>query len=253
MNYRSRWYAVHQVLEYAGWFTSRMAFQAHQQFVPLGGNTVFIRAEMLERAHQTHGGSGPWPISLTEDCALGVLLSARFSAQTAAYYEPRLATQEEVPDTFKGLFFQRVRWFQGFFDELNKGFWRKLPTLRQRFLAFYILANPSYLALSAVMVPITIYTMFQLKAPVALVLLMYTPLVPMVLILATKAIYLHDFGVAYGLQVRPLDYAKLVATHFPYQLILVTAGFWAAVRHLLGRDDWYKTTHKGLHRDQSAA
>ncbi|WP_190258315.1 glycosyltransferase family 2 protein, partial [Dactylosporangium sucinum] len=37
------WFKVHNVMEYFFWFTSRMFYQVRTGFVPLGGNTVFIR------------------------------------------------------------------------------------------------------------------------------------------------------------------------------------------------------------------
>jgi hypothetical protein len=52
--------------------------------VPLGGNTVFIRRELMVRA-------GGWPDNLAEDCALGVLLCTRYDAKVVAAYEPHFA------------------------------------------------------------------------------------------------------------------------------------------------------------------
>jgi cellulose synthase/poly-beta-1,6-N-acetylglucosamine synthase-like glycosyltransferase len=78
------------VLEYFFWFTSRMAFHAEQGFVPLGGNTVFIRRDLLDRA-------GGWPQTLTEDCSLGVRLSVEHGATVATAYSAGLTTREEAP------------------------------------------------------------------------------------------------------------------------------------------------------------
>ena len=47
MNFRSSWYTVHNVLEYYFWFRSRLHVHARQRFIPLGGNTVFIRTPIL--------------------------------------------------------------------------------------------------------------------------------------------------------------------------------------------------------------
>jgi glycosyltransferase XagB len=49
MNYRSSWYALRNVLEYYFWFLSRLHFHAQQRFIPLGGNTVFIRTDRLRQ------------------------------------------------------------------------------------------------------------------------------------------------------------------------------------------------------------
>ncbi|MGN6523705.1 MAG: glycosyltransferase, partial [Actinomycetes bacterium] len=109
-----KWFQVHNVLEYFFWFTSRMAFHASTGFVPLGGNTVFVRRELLERA-------GGWPLSITEDCALGVRLSTQFGAKVATAYSARLTTREEAPPSIfnketGSLFWQRDRWVRGFLE-----------------------------------------------------------------------------------------------------------------------------------------
>lgn len=243
MNHDSKWFALHNVLEYWKWFSNVMKFQADQGFVPLGGNTVFVRYGLLKQA-------GGWPLSLTEDCALGVLLSTRYSAKTATYYDARLTTQEETPATLRGLFFQRVRWDQGFYAEWRKNLWRELPGLRKRFIALYILANPSFQTFSSLMIPITFYTVLQLKAPVGLVLLMYAPLIPLTLQLLLNVLYLHDFGKAFQRKIRVRDYINLFLTHFLYQAILNLAALWAMIRELRGNTTWYKTAHSGQHREQ---
>ena len=70
VNFRFSWLTVRNVLEYYFWFRSRLHFHARQGFIPLGGNTVFIRTEVLRSV------SGWDPDCLAEDCELGVRLSA---------------------------------------------------------------------------------------------------------------------------------------------------------------------------------
>lgn len=243
MDLDSSWYAVHNVLEYYKWFSSAFAFHADTNFMPLGGNTVFVRYELLEQV-------GGWPLSLTEDCALGVKLSAELNAKAVAYYQPELATQEETPPTLHALFRQRVRWHQGFYGEVRKGLWRQLPSFRQRLMAIYILGNPLYQAFLSIMVPVTLATMIVLKAPVPLVMLMYMPLVPMTLQLVLNTVYLHDFGMAFNRKVTLGRYMNMVGTHFVYQLVLNVAGFWSMFREIRGNQTWYKTPHHGSHRIQ---
>ena len=243
MNYRDHWYSVHNCLEYWKWFSSVMRFQADQNFVPLGGNTVFVRYELLERA-------GGWPLSLTEDCALGVHLSVKFGAKVVTHYQPDLATQEETPATLGALIKQRVRWYQGFYAEVRKGVWRQLPTLRQRMMAMYILGNPLYQAFLTLLVPVTLATMIVLRSPVLMVMAMYLPLVPMFLQIVLNALYLYDFSHAFGLKVKIWTYLNLLLTHFAYQFILNVAGFWAMARELRGNHTWYTTPHVGSHRTQ---
>ncbi|MBC7707675.1 glycosyltransferase [Polaromonas sp.] len=241
MNFDSSWYAMHNVVEYYRWFNSAMAFQADQKFMPLGGNTIFIRHALLKAA-------GGWPLTLTEDCSLGVLLSTRFQTKMAVYYEPRLATREETPDSLKGLFHQRVRWNQGFYHEWRKGIWHELPTLRQRILAGYVLSGPVILASITSFLCVTLVATFFLNAPVGLVMLMYIPLVPVTLLTLLNVVFLHDFGQAFERKIKLRHYATLLLTQFVYQTVLNAAAFWSIVRELRGDTSWYKTPHTGQHR-----
>lgn len=246
INHDSSWYSLHNVLEYYRWFNSAMAFQADNNFMPLGGNTIFIREKLL---HKSNG----WPETLTEDCALGVLLSTRYKTKIAVYYEPELATLEETPDTLKGLFKQRVRWNQGFYHEWRKGVWRELPTFRQRQLASYVLMNPLLLSAISVFIPISLITSIALQASVGLVMLTYIPIVPIILLMVINAIYLHDFGKAFQRKVRIRHYVVLFASWIVYQSVLNMAALWAVVRELRGDNSWYKTPHTGKHRAYEVA
>ena len=241
MNHDSSWYSLHNVLEYYRWFNSAMSYNADRQFMPLGGNTIFIRAGLLRKA-------GGWPLTLTEDCSLGVLLSTRFNARTAVYYDPRLATREETPSSLTGLFRQRVRWNQGFFHEWRTGIWLELPTFRQRLLAGYVLLGPLLLALINIFMAISLLAIFFLKAPVGLAMMMYLPLIPAGLLAILNGLFLHDFGKAFNRPVRLRHYFVLFATQAFYQVVLNTAALWSVVRELRGDSSWYKTPHSGLHR-----
>lgn len=241
INHDSSWYSLHNVLEYYRWFNSTMAFQADNKFMPLGGNTIFIRTGLLKSA-------GGWPVTLTEDCSLGVLLSSRFNTKTAVYYEPELATLEETPNSLKDLFRQRVRWNQGFYHEWRKGVWKELPTLRQRILAEYVLMGSVIMAIISVLVPLSLIAFLFLDAPVGLVMLMYLPLIPASLNVALSIILLHDFGKAFGRSVLFRQYLMLFITQIAYQFVLSAAAFWAIIRELRGNYTWDKTAHTGKHR-----
>jgi cellulose synthase/poly-beta-1,6-N-acetylglucosamine synthase-like glycosyltransferase len=242
----SKWFQVHNVLEYFFWFTSRMAFHASTGFVPLGGNTVFIRRDLLERA-------GGWPESITEDCALGVKLSTEFGAKVATAYSPKLTTREEAPPSIfnkqaGSLFWQRDRWVRGFLEQFIAGHWLKMPTLRQRLLAGYILATPILQGISFVLLPTAIVVGLTENTPVGLALLMFTPYIPMGLTTATQVIGLHDFCQKYDKRASAWHYVSLLCLGQLYQLVISGAAAMAVFKYASGDNTWYKTGRVAEHR-----
>lgn len=239
------WYCVHNVLEYAFWFSSRMFFQIKQGFVPLGGNTSFIRRTLLDRL-------GQWPTDVTrlvEDCAIGVAASVS-GAKFVTAYQPDLATREETPSRFfgpGGWFRQRIRWSQGFLAVLMKGEWRKLPTRRQRFMALYILGMPFIQGLNAVVLPLCVAAVFVLNAPVVLVLVMYTPFIPIGMTLVLQVVGLREFSRNFGQKLRLRHYLSLVLLNYPYQLMLAAAAVVAGKRLVTKQNEWLLTAHLGEH------
>jgi cellulose synthase/poly-beta-1,6-N-acetylglucosamine synthase-like glycosyltransferase len=243
MNFRSHWFTVHNVLEYYFWFRSRLHVHARQRFIPLGGNTVFIRTPILRAV-------GGWADCLTEDCEIGVRLSA-LGARTAVFYEPELVTREECPPTVRDFVRQRTRWNQGFLQTLARGYWRRLP-LRQRLLGSYILASPYVMALTWVMIPAAIGTAVALKAPILVTLLSFIPVMPMLVMLVTEGVGLAEFCRTYGERPAVRDYARLLLGLLPYQVLLAYAATRAVVRQARGATGWDKTTHLGQHLGQPA-
>jgi cellulose synthase/poly-beta-1,6-N-acetylglucosamine synthase-like glycosyltransferase/4-amino-4-deoxy-L-arabinose transferase-like glycosyltransferase len=239
MNFRSSWLTVRNVLEYYFWFRSRLHFHARQGFIPLGGNTVFIRTEVLRAV------SGWDPECLAEDCELGVRLSA-LGARTAVFYEPDLVTREECPPTLGAFAKQRTRWNQGYLQTLSKGHWRRLP-LRQRALGAYTLAMPYLMAVVWVTIPVAIATALVVKAPVPITLVSFLPALPMVAMLAVEVAGLRDFCRTYGERASARDYGRLVIGLLLYQAVLAFAAVRAVARELRGDRGWEKTAHMGLH------
>jgi glycosyltransferase XagB len=242
------WYKVHNVEEYRAWYSSRMAFQVSAGFVPLGGNTVYTRASLLREA-------GGWPESPTEDCAAGVLMCTQFGAKVVAAYSPELATREEVPGAvfdkdIGSLFWQRVRWLQGIFQELIGGVWLRMPTLRQKLLAGYILATPVLQAFSCALVPVAILSAFVLKMPVGLAMFMFTPLIPMALTIVSMLAGVRRFGHDYGQKTLIRHYASILFMTPVYQVILAMAAVVAVAKYLRGDKGWYKTARLNEHRAQ---
>jgi cellulose synthase/poly-beta-1,6-N-acetylglucosamine synthase-like glycosyltransferase/putative flippase GtrA len=242
------WYKVHNVEEYRAWYSSRMAFQVSAGFVPLGGNTVYTRTSLLREA-------GGWPASPTEDCAAGVLMCTQYGAKVVAAYSPALATREEVPGAvfnkeIGSLFWQRVRWLQGIFQELVQGQWLRMPTPRQQLLAGYILAAPMLQAFSCALVPVALVTVFVLKVPIALAMFMFTPLIPMALAIISMLAGVRAFGHDYGQRVRLRHYASILFLTPVYQVILAMAAVVAVGKYLRGDKGWYKTGRLNQHRSQ---
>ncbi len=242
----SKWFQVHNVLEYFFWFTSRMAFHAKEGFVPLGGNTVFIRRELLERA-------GGWPLSLTEDCALGVKLCTEFDAKVATAYSASLTTREEAPPSIfnkevGSLFWQRDRWVRGFIGEFISGRWLDMNTSRQKMLAGYILATPILQAFSFVLLPVAIAVGLLVKTPLAVAVLMFLPVLPITVTMITQLIGLHDFCAQYGQRASVWHYASVLFLAPVYQVLLAAAAAVAVWKYAVGDDTWYKTGRVSEHR-----
>ncbi len=241
MNVHTTWWSMRNCLEYYFWFRSRLHFHAGQRFIPLGGNTVFMRTEMLREV------DGWDPECLAEDCEIGVRLSTR-GATVAVAYDPELVTREETPGTLTSLIKQRTRWNQGFLQVLDKRVWRELPTARQRLLARYTLSMPFLQAFTGLMIPVSIALVFWAKVPTWVSLVTFLPLVPTVVTLAVEAAGLHEFGRAYEVRIRVRDYLVLVVGAFPYQVLLAGAAVRAVWRERRGQRGWEKTEHSNLHR-----
>jgi cellulose synthase/poly-beta-1,6-N-acetylglucosamine synthase-like glycosyltransferase len=241
MNYHSNWYSVRNALEYYFWFRSRLHFHAAQRFIPLGGNTVFVRTDLLRQA-------GGWdPDCLAEDCELGVRLSSA-GARVAVAYDPELVTREETPATLGAFLRQRTRWNQGFLQVLGKGEWRRLPTRRQRLLARYTLAMPFLQAFIGLLIPLSFATTVLTKVPVLAALISFVPLVPVLAVLVMEAVALGELCRNYGFQLRLRDYLRLVLGTLPYHALLSLAAVRAVARELRGNRSWEKTAHVGAHR-----
>ena len=241
-----KWFQVHNVLEYFFWFTSRMAFHAEEGFVPLGGNTVFIRRALLDEA-------GGWPHTLTEDCSLGVKLSVEHGARVATAYSAALTTREEAPPSIfnkraGSLFWQRDRWVRGFLSEFVDGTWLRMPTLRQKILAGYILATPVLQALSFVLMPLAIGVGIFLKAPIGIATLMFLPLLPVAVSVLSQVFGLHEFCRAYGQRASVWHYISVLLLSPLYQVVLAGAAAVAVYKYTVGDDTWYKTGRMNTHR-----
>jgi len=240
MNFETSWYSLRNCLEYFFWFRSRLHLQAAKGFITLGGNTVFIRTDLLRQI-------GGWdPECLAEDCDLGVRVSSD-GGKVVVAYDAALVTREETPDSVTSLFKQRTRWNQGFLQVYRKADWKRLPTSRQRFLARFTLATPFFQSLSGLAVPAGIMIGIFVNVPIEVAMLSWLPAVPAFLVLAFEIAALHDFGRQYRLNVRFIHYVKLIIGTPFYQVVLMGAALRSVWRETTGRKDWELTRHVGAH------
>ncbi len=241
MDFRSTWFAVHNVLEYFFWFKSRLHFHARIGMVPLGGNTVFMERRFLEMA-------GGWDEAcLTEDADIGIRLSTR-GVKVAVTYDATHATREETPPSARDFIKQRTRWNQGFLQVLRKGEWRRYPKWGQRWLAAFTLSYPFVQAAFGLLWPITFVMVFTVKMPVGLAMISFLPLYTFCFQFLAGFIGLLEFGRAYGEPVRVRDFAHYIFGFLPYQFLLGFGALRSVYRELRGLKNWEKTAHTGAHR-----
>ena len=244
MNFAYRWFSALNVLEYLFWFKSRMHFHAAMGMVPLGGNTVFVRRDLLQRLH------GWDQHCLTEDAELGIRLSAS-GVPIRVLYDDAYVTREETPPTVGQFVKQRTRWNQGFLQVLAKGDWLRLPTWQQRTLAVYTLSFPIFQALMMLYLPVSVWMMLFLKVPVAVAMLSTLPVYVLVIQVVISLVGLYEFMEAHGLRPSRWSAARLLVAYFPYQWLLAFAALRAAWRQARGVNSWEKTIHVGAHRAPS--
>jgi len=246
MNYNTRWFCFLNVLEYFFWFKSSLHFFARIGITPLGGNTVFVRRELMEQL-------GGWDEAcLTEDADLGIRLNLSH-ARIRILYEDEFVTREETPHTIKQFIKQRTRWNQGFIQILVKGDWLKLEKLSQRLLAFYVLILPEVQALFALLVPVAIIMFFLVKLPLWLALLTFAPLYCFILDAFMDVAGMHEFLKAHNQKWSWREAFILMLAFFPYQWLLSIGALRAVYRSIRGSTNWEKTTHIGQHRGKMAA
>jgi cellulose synthase/poly-beta-1,6-N-acetylglucosamine synthase-like glycosyltransferase len=241
MDYDSSWYSTLNVLEYYFWFKSRLHFHAHAGMIPLGGNTVFFRREVMEAL-------GGWDEhNLTEDADIGIRLSA-VGEKVRVVYDDRYVTKEETPPSLGHFVKQRTRWSQGFLQTLGKGDWRRLDSTYLQFLAVYTLAFPMLQALLALYVPVSLWMMLAVKSPVGIAMILLMPLYVLLAHYIISVVGLFEFASAHGLHPGWKTPGMMALSYLPYQWVLAYAALRAMIRQLRGVNNWEKTKHVGAHR-----
>jgi cellulose synthase/poly-beta-1,6-N-acetylglucosamine synthase-like glycosyltransferase len=246
MNFRDHWFAIHNCMEYFFWFKSRLHFHAKVGMIPLGGNTVFIRRDLLERV------SGWDEYCLTEDADIGLRLSV-LGEPIRVVYDAQHVTREETPASVGSFIRQRTRWQQGFLQVLRKGSWRALPHLNQRLLAVYTLSYPFFQALLMLLWPLVLTVILGLKVHVLVAMLSFLPLYALLFQFLTTVVGAFMFTREYGFKFPLLMPMSMALTFLPFQWLLGISAVRVVYRELRQQNNWEKTAHLGAHRQTEVA
>lgn len=246
MNFKSTWFSALNCLEYFFWFKSGLhAFTRMFGVTPLGGNTVFFKRQWLEKVR------GWDEACLTEDADIGLRLT-QAGAKIQIVYDETHATQEETPDSVDQFIKQRTRWNQGFYQVFFKGDWARMPSMKQKITALYILLNSLFQALIVLYLPLGLYIMLTQSLPVPIALISWIPIFMLITQLIVNLIGLGEFTRAYGEHMPFLFRFKTALVYYPYQLLLSLSAARAIWRLVTNRSSWEKTAHSNLHRQSSA-
>jgi glycosyltransferase XagB len=241
MNFRDHWFGIHNCLEYFFWFKSRLHFHARVGMIPLGGNTVFVRRELLERV-------GGWDEDcLTEDADIGVRISA-LGEPIRVIYDPETVTREETPDSVGSWIRQRTRWNQGFVYLLRKGDWLHLPRWPQRLLALYTFSYPLLQSVLLLLWPTVVIGVLLIKAPLGVALASFLPLYALFFQFVAQMVGAVAFTGEYRQRLPLTTAIGMAFTFLPYQWLLGLSALRALYRELEIKLGWEKTHHSGAHR-----
>jgi cellulose synthase/poly-beta-1,6-N-acetylglucosamine synthase-like glycosyltransferase/putative flippase GtrA len=233
------WWRGHQCEAYMEWFGSALPQQASKDYISLAGNTNFIRKDLLELV-------GGYPVTLTEDALLGYKLARlthKLGLTIRVYPYDALTSQEQTPLTLWKFLMQQVRWLQGFWEVKEARDWLKLPTWRQKLMAWETLSMPAFQAIAGVMVPVALISTFLIKAPMIIVVWAFLPAVLTAWLWLEQAAIFKDFCRAHDIKVGPGYMIRFILTTPAYQLVLSMAAIIGKIRHILGINNWVKTDH----------
>ena len=244
VNYADRWFSSANVLEYFFWFKSRMHAHMKVQVAPLGGNTVFFRTDQLRAI-------GGWnEHCLTEDAEIGIRL-CEIGAVMCATYDAEYVTREESPLTIKQFIKQRTRWCQGFLQIIQAKTIKRLPTRKQRLIAYYLMGFPVAQAVIILLSPVMVAYGLVGNMPFSVSMLSFLPVLLVLTLLGTQVVGLYELVREQRMKIKIRGFVWLIVGFIPYQILLSIGALRACKRQFTKSTDWEKTTHVGAHRIQS--
>ena len=214
---------------------------------PLGGNTVFVRRELMEQM-------GGWDETcLTEDADLGIRLSISH-ARIRIIYDDEFVTREETPHTIEQFIKQRTRWNQGFIQILFQG---RMVETGEALTAFAGLLCADFTRGAGILRPdgtsIAVIMFFFVKLPLWLAMLTFLPLYCFILAVFIDLAGLHEFLKAHNRKWSWREARHDALAFFPTNVLLGFGAMRAVFRYVQGSTNWEKTAHIGQHRGKAAA
>ena len=165
-------------------------------------------------------------------------------------YDSTHITKEETPASVGQFIKQRTRWNQGFIQVLRLGYWRQYDTFLKRAFCIYALSFPIIQTVLLVVTPIVLlFGVFE-KIPVYISLLSYIPIIMVVLQYVISVTALRELIHEHKLKENRAVYFYMFLTLLPYQVLLGVGALRATYRELMGKNNWEKTAHSGIHRSQ---
>ena len=244
IDYDTNWFSLLNCLEYFFWFKSSLRFFANHGLMPLGGNSVFIKREILNQ----YGG---WDENcLTEDADLGIRLGYK-NYKISTINIPSLTTLEETPVNTSEFIRQRSRWIQGFVQIILKLDWLKLPSLKKGLIALYIITWPLIQASLVFFVIISFVSIFFIKTNVWVALFMIIHMLLLIIQLIYLLLGFYLMCKEYKLKYKIIFNLYLILAFIPYQLIITYSIARAAYRAITLETSWEKTLHTNQHREKS--
>ena len=174
-------------------------------------------------------------------------------AKIQIVYDAKHVTQEETPGSVEQFIKQRTRWSQGFYEIFFKMDWWKLPKLKQKLGAIYILLNPLIQASMMFYLPIGLFVAFTQRVPLGLAIASYIPLGILLIELLITMAGIREFAATYEKGLPRFFVVKMGLSLYIFQLMLAVASLRACYRFARNRSAWEKTSHSNMHRTSATA